>query len=423
MRYAIVGNGAAGLAAARALKSLNPDAELVIFGDEPHRPYYRPLITNFIEEGSARDIFLPPEETSGPAGGQHLNLRLVGIDPQAKRLTGADGRTWSYDRLVLATGAKAVTPKLPGWSGPGTFVLRTLGDAEALARAARAAREAIILGAGRVGLKAAQALRSLGLTVTLVEQENRVAPMQFDDTAGDILAGALKAQGYRLFLGHTLTAVERERDRVVGVTLASGQSLAADLVVAALGVRPDTELAQQAGLAVNRGVLVDEFLRTSAPDIYAAGDVAETKDLITGRRLVSGLWTNAVEMGRIAGSNMAGTSYTYGGAWGVLNSLEVAGVPTAAIGLTLPPSGDDYQVMAYRRGNSFRKLVYQGEVLVGALLVGDLEGAGVYTGLIRKKVPLGELPENLITPRTGLASWLARKITPTRIASSHQGSG
>lgn len=423
MRYVIVGNGAAGVAAARAIRSLDPQGELLIFSDEPHRAYYRPLISNFLEEGSARDLYMPAAEAPWPPASEHLGCRLVGLDPQARRLTGSDGRIWSYDRLLLATGAKALTPELPGWSGPGTFVLRTLADAEALARAAREAREAIVLGAGRVGLKAAQALRSLGLAVTLVEQEDRVAPMQFDETAGEILARALLAAGYRLYLKETLTAVERDRERLVGVTLAGGQSLPADLVVAALGVKPDTALAQTAGLAVNRGILVDEFLRTSAPDIYAAGDVAETRDLLTGQRLVSGLWTNAMEMGRLAGSNMAGASFSYAGAWGVLNALEVAGVPTAVIGLTLPPPGNDCQVWQGRRGNTYRKLVFQGDRLVGALLVGDLEGAGVYAGLIRKQAPLGDLKDSLISPRAGLASWVARSLPGARVIAGLHGSG
>lgn len=423
MRYAIVGNGAAGVAAARAIRSLDPQGELLIFSDEPHRAYYRPLISNFLEEGAARDVYMPAAEAPWPPASEHLGYRLVSLDPQARRLTGEDGRIWNYDRLLLATGAKALTPGLPGWSGPGTFVLRTLADAEALARAAREAREAIVLGAGRVGLKAAQALRSLGLAVTLVELEDRVAPMQFDETAGEILARALLAAGYRLYLKETLTAVERDRERLVGVTLAGGQSLPADLVVAALGVKPDTALAQTAGLAVDRGILVDEFLRTSAPDIYAAGDVAETRDLLTGQRLVSGLWTNAMEMGRLAGSNMAGASFSYAGAWGVLNALEVAGVPTAVLGLTLLPPGNDYQVWQIRRGNTYRKLVFQGDRLVGALLVGDLEGAGVYAGLIRKQAPLGDLKDSLISPRAGLASWVARSLPGARVIAGLQGSG
>lgn len=410
MRYAIVGNGAAGWTAAQTLKNLDPEGEIIIFSDEPYRPYYRPLITNFVEEGTARNLFMPVEDGPGPAIRQYLSQRLVGLEPQAKRLLGEDGQTWDYDRLLLATGASPVIPELPGWPGPGTFGLRTLADAEALAQAAREARQAVVLGAGRVGLKAAQALKSLGLAVTLVELENRLASMQFDETAGEILAEALMAAGFRLFLGETLTAVDRKGDRVVGITLTSGRTLPTDLVVAALGVRPNIELAQKAGLAVNRGILVDEFLRTSDPNIYAAGDVAETTEFLTGQRLVSGLWTNAVEMGRIAGSNMAGASLTYPGAWAVLNSLEVAGIPTAAVGLTLPPPGDDYLVWQSRRGNTYRKLVFKGKVLVGALLVGDLEGVGVYTGLIRKKVPLKNLQDFQGEPRKVLVSWISRKL-------------
>jgi len=232
--------------------------------------------------------------------------------------------------------------------------------------------------------------------------------MQYDAVAGEILAQALEAQGLCLIFGQTVTEVRRSGDRVQGVVLSDGRWLAADMVVAAVGGRPNVELAGQAGLAVNRGILVDQRLRTSAPDIYAAGDVVETTDLVTGQSIVSGLWTNAVEMGRIAGGNMAGASLDYPGAFAVLNSLEVAGIPTVAIGLTNLPPGGECQVYQNRRGNNYRKLVLREDVLVGALLVGDIEGAGVYTGLIRKKAKISEICDKWGHPRFCLASWLSR---------------
>lgn len=298
------------------------------------------------------------------------------MDAAAQRLTLQDGRSNAYDRLLLATGAAAILPDIPGLPGPGTFVLRTLADAQALAEAARRAKQAVIIGAGRVGLKAALALRQRGLEVTIVEQGPGLAPMQFDREASDLLVSALTGQGLRLLFGQTVTEVQRTGDRLTGATLADGRVLEAQVIVAAVGVRPNVELARQAGLAVKQGIVVDRQLRTSAPEIYAAGDVAETTDLVTGQSLVSGLWTNAVEMGRIAGRNMAGAAQEYPGAWGVLNALEVAGIPTVAVGLTNPPPGADYQIHRSRRGNSYRKLVCRDEILVGALLVGDLDGAG-----------------------------------------------
>jgi NAD(P)H-nitrite reductase large subunit len=234
--------------------------------------------------------------------------------------------------------------------------------------------------------------------------------MQFDEVAGEILAQALEAQGIRLIFGQTVAAVARVEGRLQEVVLADGRVLPVELAVAAVGVRPNLELARGAGLTVNQGIVVDRQLRTSAPDIYAAGDVVETTDLVTGRSLVSGLWTNAVEMGRIAGSNMAGARLEYPGAFGVLNSLEVAGIPTVCLGLTNPPLDREYRIYQSRRGCNYRKLVCRGDILVGALLVGDIDGAGVYAGLIRRKANIRDVRDNLSHPRRCLAAWLSGNI-------------
>jgi len=283
-----------------------------------------------------------------------------------------------------------------------------MADAQALARAAREAQNAVVIGAGRVGLKAALSLRQRGLAVTLVEQGPRVAPMQFDAAAGAILGQALEAQGIGLCLGQTVAEVKRGDRGVEGVVLADARFLAAEVIVAAVGVRPNLDLAQEAGLTVNQGIVVDKHLRTSAPEIYAAGDVAETTDLVTGGRLVSGLWTNAVEMGRLAGGNMAGAALEYPGAWAVFNSLEVAGIPTVAMGLTDPVPVAAYEIHQIRRGNTYRKLVCRDEVLVGALLLGDIEGAGVYAGLIKGQAKITDLDEAMHRPRQSLAARLSR---------------
>jgi nitrite reductase (NADH) large subunit len=265
----------------------------------------------------------------------------------------------------------------------------------------------VVIGAGRVGLKAGLSLRQAGLEVTLVELERHVAPMQFDDIAGEILGRALEASGVRLCFGQSVAEVKRNGQAVQGVVLEDGRFLEAEVVVAAVGVRPNVELARKAGLAVSQGILVDKNLRTSAPEILAAGDVAETTDLVTGQRLVSGLWTNAVEMGRLAGSNMAGDALAYPGALAVFNSLEVAGVPTVAVGLTNPVPGGEYQIFQACQGNTYRKLVCKEEVLVGALLVGDIDSAGVYAGLIKGKAKLKDVNELLVHPRRSLASRLS----------------
>jgi len=406
MRYVIIGNGAAGNAAAAAIRARDPGGEVLIFTDEPIAAYYRPLIVNLLEDGPDQDIFFSRGTGSPDNAGLHLGKSIVALDPHLHQVTLQDGQPLAYDRLLLATGAAAILPEIPGLPGPGAYVLRTMKDAQDIARAARQAKNIVVIGAGRVGLKAAIALKHRGLEVTLVEQGPYPAPMQFDEISGEIVGQALEAAGLRLLMGQTVTSVTRADGRISSATLANGSVLPAEMVIAAAGVRPRMALAQQAGLAVDRGILVDRRLRTSAPDIFAAGDAVETTDLVSSENLVSGLWTNAVEMGRVAGSNMAGAAREYPGALGVLNSLELAGIPTVAIGVTIPRPDGNYEIYQSRRGPNYRKLVFQEGRLVGALLVGDIDGAGVYAGLIRGGAKIAKPGEALNHPRASLASRL-----------------
>lgn len=406
MRYLIVGNGAAGNAAAAAIRARDPAGEVLILSDEPDPAYYRPLIPELIEDGSGQDSLFRDELTRPQGAEVRLGVRVTDLKTREKSLSLDSGESLSYDRLLLATGSAAVRLNLPGLEGPGVFGLRTISDARALRAAAQEARQAVVLGGGRVGMKAALALRERGLTVALVEKLNRIVPLQFDQTAGQILGRAVEAQGIELNLEQSAREVEREGGRVRGVVLADGRRLAADLIVVAVGVQPNLDLARAAGLKVDQGLVVDEDLKTSAPDVFAAGDVVETTEVVSGKRVVSGTWTNAVEMGRMAGENMAGGKAVYPGAWAVLNSLELAGVPTVSVGLVQPPDKDGYEVLTARRGETYRKLVLKEGRLVGALLVGEVEGAGVLTGLIKRRAEVGPEVEALMARRPSYAPWL-----------------
>ncbi len=409
MRYLIIGHGAAGWAAARAIRDRDPDGEVVILTAESHPPYFRPLIPALIDDGHGQHS-LQRKKTDLPDGVEvRLGAPVKAINPGDHGLTLADGQTLTFDRLLIATGGSALPLAVPGAEGPGVHLLRTIDDARAIGRAARKAKRAVVVGGGRVGMKSALALCRLGLEVSVVEQLPRIVPLQLDDAAAEIVGRAVEARGVHLVLGRTVSQVERRRKRIKGVGLDDGRTIAADLVVSAIGVRPNADLARDAGLEVERGVVVDEHLQTSAPDVFAAGDVAQTIDLVTGQPMVSGSWTNAAEMGRLAGRNMAGEEAVFPGAWGVLNSLQLAGVPTTAAGLIDPPPGQGYRVLADRRGETYRKLVLKDGRLQGALLVGNIDGAGVYTWLIKRQADVGEMIEDLMAPRPSYAPWIARE--------------
>jgi len=409
MRYVIIGNGPAGHAAAKTIRDRDLAGQITVISDAVNQAYHRPLIPTLIEGVMSKES-LYREELPAPEGVEvRLGVRVEAIDPKAKRLRLQSKETLSYDRLLLSTGSSAIRLPIDGLEGSNVHLLRTIRNAEAIKRSAERAGKAVVIGGGRVGMKAAFALRHSNIRVSVVERLGRIVPLQFDETAAEIMKEAVEAHGIKLFLGRTVSAVERGDQGVQALVLDDGDRLETDLVIVAVGVQPNVDLAQAGGLRINQGVLVNEYLQTSDPDIFAAGDVVETADVVTGESIVSGLWTNAVEMGRIAGKNMAGGKAEYSGAFGVLNSFELANIPTISVGMINPPDKEGYEVYSSRRGDSYRKLVLRQGVLMGAVVVGEIEGAGVYTGLIKGKKNVGQHLKALLATRPSYAPWIRRE--------------
>mgnify|MGYP001585865892 CR=1 FL=1 len=401
MRHVIVGASAGGMAAAEAIRKRDPFAEIVMLTDESRPPYYRPLIPYLIYDGKpeseiVREPCLTPKNLD-----LRLDARATKLDPAAHTLMLADRTTLSYDRLLLATGASPTRPDIAGLKGPGVFTLRKWEDALAIATAAKGVTRAVVLGAGRIGMKSAFALRHLGLSVTVVELLDRIVPQQLDAASAVIFAEAVKNAGVETILGHTLKKINRRTGKITSVALDDDRKIKTDLVVVGVGVRPNLDLAVAGGLKVNRGLLVDDHLRTSEPDVFAAGDVVETKDVVTGESIVSGIWTNAATMGRIAGDNMAGGTSVYEGAFGLLNAMELGGLPVISVGDIHSEPGDGVEVFVEQRGPAprYRKLVFRENRLIGLVLVGVIERAGVYQTLIREKVDVSALRRELLGPR------------------------
>lgn len=412
MRYLIIGNGAAGNAAAEAIRWHDARGEITILSDEPHASYYRPLLPFCIYDGPEsahlyRDALNTPRDVN-----VRLGVRVNAIAPKEKRVMleacPKRGRKTSkrrrgveslaYDKLLLATGASPIRPPIVGIEGPGVFTFRTLDDTMAIKAAAQKARHAVVIGAGFVGTRAALALRRLGIAVTIVELLKWIVPQQFDAEAGEIFHAALRAEGIEMLFRRGVFGITRLRRKIQSVSLDDGTRLPADLVVVALGVKPNADLARAAGLAVRRGVEVNARLETSAPDVYAAGDVVavETEGVVSGEAALGGIWTNAVEMGHVAGENMAGGAREYTGALSVMNAAELAGIPVIAVGIVNPSARRGYEVHTWRDGTVYRKLVFHDNALVGLLLVGDIEKAGLYTTLIRERADVGAVKETLL---------------------------
>jgi len=396
MRYVIIGNGAAGVTAAETIPRLDPEGAITIISDEELPFYSRLLLAEFIAGAASEEELFLWTEDSYAALGIELFLRstVVRLEPEEKRILLADGQALSYDRLLIATGASPMLPKVEGIEGPGVFSLRTIKDAREIVAASQNIERAVVIGGGLVGLHAAFGLQARGLAVAVVEMLPHLLPQQLDRRAGEILGEAIEAKGVQVTLGLAVERILLREGTVEGVVLADDQRVECGLVVVAAGVRPNIALAQEAGLEVGEGILVDSHLQTSLPDVYAAGDVAETMDPLVGQRTLSAVWPSAVEQGRVAGHNMAGDRMEYEGALGLLNSVEFAGIPIISVGL-IRPEGNAYEISVWEGKDSYRKLIFREDRLVGVILLGEIERAGLYTALIRQQIDVSKIREEL----------------------------
>lgn len=368
-RYVVIGNGVAGVTAAQTIVQSQPGADVHIYAAEPYPYYRRPQLPDYIAGlVTEADITYRPPEWYAERGIQvHLNSPVVELDPAAHRLRLADGATVPYDRLLLATGGVAWRPPVPGTDLKGIFTLRTLDDARAIRDRARSARQAVVIGGGLLGLETARALRTLGLEVTVLEVAPYLMPRQLDKEGAAVLEVLLHGMGIRTETNVVTEAILGD-DTVRAVRLKDGRELPADLVVFSAGIRSEVTLARQAGLAVNRGVVVDEHLKTSAPDVYAAGDVAEAGGIVYG------IVPAAIEQARAAAANLvAPGSAVYRGTVPT-TTLKVAGAELTSIGECVLEAEDLVQLRrADPQRGRYRKLALRGGRIVGAILLNERE--------------------------------------------------
>ncbi len=388
-RIVIVGNSAAGLAALESIRRLGGQCPVTLVSDEPIPAYSRVMLP-YLLSGERRDLALrPPDYVQRMGARILLGRRAVQIDASAVGLD--DGTSLPFDRLLLATGSHATIPACDGIETPGVFPLKTMADALRIREHLPGARQAVILGGGLICLLVVRALVKLGLAVSIAVSSGRLLSRMMDEGGAALVQQRLAAAGVRVLLHTDAARIVGRNGRVRAVVTAAGDELPADLVILAKGIRARTELAQVSGLATGRGILVDPYLCTSRPEIFAAGDCAEAPDLLErGKKTIAGTWCEAVAQGEMAGANMLGLSRPTAGAL-KMNVMESFGLAVASIGMIEAP---DAKARAAVRGRAgvYRKLVIAGDRLVGAVLVGDVSDAGPIAMLIRQGRPLSALP-------------------------------
>ncbi|MEV1158133.1 FAD-dependent oxidoreductase [Micromonospora chokoriensis] len=384
-RVVIVGNGMAGARLAGELHAREGDRKVTVLGAEPHRAYNRILLSTLL----AGRIDEPDVELT-EAAGHGIDLRtgvpVTAIDRSAREVRTDGGERIGYDHLVLATGARAVVPPLPGLDPadlPERVVpFRTLDDCRRILAAADGARSALVLGGGLLGLEAARGLASRGLTTTVVHPREHLMERQLDPAAGAVLAGTLAGFGVTVQLAVPATGVAADADGV-RLDLADGRTLHADLLVLSCGVRPDTALAQAAGLTVRRGVVVDDRLRTDDRSISAIGDCAEHDGVLSG--LVAPAWAQA----RVLADVLTGTDpLARYRPQPVVTRLKAAGIDLASMGD--PVSGGPGEELTFTdpaRG-TYARLRIRDERLIGAILLGDNPAVGTVIQLFDRGHPV-----------------------------------
>jgi nitrite reductase (NADH) large subunit len=377
----VVGNGMAGVRTLEELCRIAPDRyDITVFGAEPHPNYNRIMLSPVLAgELSVQDIILNDFDWYRRMGIQLVaGQKIVEIDRGAHTVRSADGQTHTYDRLLLATGSTPFIPPVPGSTLPGVHAYRDIADADAMIEAAARYRHAVVIGGGLLGLEAANGLALRGMAVTVVHLGEWIMERQLDRPAAGMLQAALQAKGLQFRLAaQTASLVQGESGRVCAVTLQSGESLPADLVVMAAGIRPNTAVAEAAGLLCQRGIVVNDALQTSDPDIYSVGECANHRGVAYG--LVAPLFEQAEVVARQLASD--GAAAYHGSV--TSTKLKVTGIDVFSAGNFMGGAGCEDIVLSDPAGGVYKRVVIQEDRIVGALAYGDTTDGAWYFQMIR----------------------------------------
>jgi len=388
-KYVLIGNSAASLAAVDGIRKVDKQSEITIINREEGPAYSRVALPYYVAgEMSLNDLLIRQKPDYSKVGATLLEKENVAaIDPAAKQVELESGRKIPYDKLLIGTGSETIVPPIQGLDQVPHHYLWTLDDAIGMKNAAEKAKTAVVIGGGFIGMLAAEALRKLKIRLTIVEMAPILLPQLLDDGAGKLFLQAVRDEGVTVRTG-SLVAALAKKNGGIEVTLKDGDAFTVDMAVVATGVRPNVRCVQNGSVSLNKGILVNEYLQTNHADIYAAGDVAETKDFLSDDRSIYAIWPTAIDQGRAAGANMAGKRHAYPGSLG-MNVVELFNVTLAQLGRFREGAGDDVKMLAKGEDGFYRKVVVdKNGTLVGAVYLGDENGVaemGVIHSAIRRR--------------------------------------
>ncbi|HEX5639996.1 MAG TPA: FAD-dependent oxidoreductase [Burkholderiaceae bacterium] len=407
MRHVILGNGPAGVVAAETLRQNSAGDEIVLVGCEREPPYSRMAIPYLLigrigEDGTHLRKSADHFERLGIILVQD---RAVALDDHARRISLQEGAPLDYDRLLIATGSHPIKPAIPGIDAPGVHTCWTLDDARAIARVAGKGTRVLQIGAGFIGCIIMESLAERGVQLTVVEMGDRMVPRMMTPRAGAMIRSWVEAKGVRVI---TAAKVDRiEAGVPLRAHLSTGQLMEADLIIASAGVRPNVDFLGGSRVRIGQGVRIDASMRTSVPEIFAAGDVAEAEEFGTGKPFVNAIQPDAVEQARAAALGMLGRPIRSSGAL-AFNVLDTLGLISTSFGQWGGVAGgqgvEDVDEVAYR----YLSLQFERDVLVGATAIGLTQHVGALRGLIQGRIRLGDWKDRLLkTPGRFVEAYVA----------------
>ncbi|HHW30379.1 MAG TPA: NAD(P)/FAD-dependent oxidoreductase [Clostridiaceae bacterium] len=387
MTYVIIGNGPAGINAIEQIIKINPEGEIILVSKENTLPYSRIMLPEYLIGEVCEDQLYYRDKDFYAR--YKVNLRLgrfvTGIIPEQKIVTLDDGSSIAYDKLLIATGSSPVIPKFAQCDIGGVFTLWDKNDVEKIRsyiNNIKEISEIVVIGGGLLGLQIARALSSIGLSVTVVEKQDRIMPLQLDKKAGILLMEAAGKSGVKFLIDTEVLSLEEEQGSIKYVVTNKGK-IKADAVFVSVGVKPNLNFVENTGLNRNKGLIVNEYMETNIPDIYAAGDIAEAREYLTNENTVRALWPCAVRQGKVAGLNMAGCKEIYDGSI-AMNSIELFGLSLISFG-ELQGEGINGIMNNYGDGN-YQMLFFREDRLVGAIFAGSIQNAGVFFNRLGEKL-------------------------------------
>ncbi|MEK7449674.1 MAG: FAD-dependent oxidoreductase [Planctomycetota bacterium] len=405
MKVIIIGNGAAGISAARTIRSINRDVNIAIISKDRESAYSLCALPYVISRE------LPRKYTARFDKDFYKKLKIQSIlgsavckiIPEKKSVILQNGKLFYYDKLLIATGASPVAPRIEGLDKKGVFFLDTLQNTQKIMDYIKKSRvkKAIVIGAGFTGIESALALKKQGIEVVIVEMLDRILARILDKEMADEAMKLLvlndsgaDVSGVEVKLGVRVQKITGEKN-VSGVRLDDNKLMTCDLVLVSIGVKPNLALLDGSGIKVNQGVEVDEYLQTNRSGIYAAGDAVETRDYLTGERSINAIWPNAIEQGRVAGLNMIEQSIIYEGADSI-NVLNMAGRLIISMGRLISNNQPDLEIISFRNQKSFRKVMLHNNTIVGFESIGPLRHHGFIWSCIKKKADISKIRDKIL---------------------------